>query len=55
MSVASLAGYLSNIGGGQQSSYYKAYSQPSETALTELNTTTELLAVGVIKPPAGTY
>ena len=32
MSVASLAGYLSNIGGGgQQSSYYKAYNIPNAT------------------------
>lgn len=53
MSVASLAGYLTN---GGQSSYYKAYSLNEATALTSVNTGIFLFgAEGITAPLPGTY
>ena len=51
MSVASLAGYLTNVG---QSTYNK-FTIPENTGLKAVNSRTELLGNGELILPAGTY
>lgn len=54
MSVASMAGYLANSGGGGgQSSYYKAYSIDTPSAYTPSDDELKLFEIQV--PPTGTY
>ena len=54
MSVASMAGYLANSGGGGgQSSYYKDFNLSDPTTITQSGDPTMLFDIPV--PSAGTY